>query len=580
MRKLSHIAILACAAIGLAASAASCSDNSSPAPEGNNDALMLLHVESASSRAETSTPANEMMHTLRMLILDAETGNVERNFIAVLDGGTAEYTTPYMIPVKPGEKKIYLIANEASVNYHTAGGSKPLPDLLRSADIGTQAFGNTLDAIVFTPDFTKHIPLTSMYEVTLGPGITDLTLYVVRAATKFDIRFANKRHSDVAVKSLAINSVAADSYLMGHVNEADYTKDGEYWVEWLRKISDASQTPPNNTDPGNPEFNKAKGWIKDYDIPSDAHAAYTAPADALPTVAGLGTPDGIPGTASMPTIYFPESKNAPDNNGTQKYAIDLELLEDGATATVRRTLELTNLEALFRNTHMVVDITFDGTETDVNVEIDVQPYQEVKIEPIYGLLRDKQGHLMIQQERQPDGSMAWPKFFLDFLKNHPSVTRPEWDAIETDYYAVIPPVDGNMDNAKIWLKDRECCHVLGNFAQKADGCAEAGWTRPVDMTIGTQTYRYDKTKAGLIMLQHNDDHSYIAYNPDMVLVWKTTDGKTYAVEYWDETQGYFWVKETRVTGGVETIVYVEYSKTGKPTGKEQSSGNENDTPWA
>ena len=90
-----------------------------------------------------------------------------------------------------------------------------------------------------------------------------------------------------------------------------------------------------------------------------------------------------PGKAVFPVFYLPESKKLKAGSaayGEQEYTLKLDMSENGKELSFTKTFP--NLEALFRNTHVLVDITF--TEKD-EVKVQVVPYAEVILEPEFGL---------------------------------------------------------------------------------------------------------------------------------------------------------------------------------------------------
>lgn len=217
-------------------------------------------------------------------------------------------------------------------------------------------------------------------------------------------------------------------------------------------------------------------------------------------------------------------------------------------------------------------------DIELEVEVDVQPYANCEITVDLGLQRDKDGHLKIYLEK--DGSLpANLKAYLDaYGKKLPENLKYEPDL--GDYYALIPSPDGKMENAEIWLKDIEGYRVIDNFSDNnffgdntchSNSCS----TRLVQLTgsisLGSNIFRKDRYNDRI--LQHNDDHSLIAYAPDGTLVYKpAADHNTrYPVESWsgdcewnskenkfDETRGNFYIEYTDR--------YVEYAPTGKETG--------------
>lgn len=102
-------------------------------------------------------------------------------------------------------------------------------------------------------------------------------------------------------------------------------------------------------------------------------------------VAGLTYDMGVPkpGLATYPAFYLPESKDLKDSSnpyGEQEYTLTLHVTDaNNAKKTFSRPFD--NLKALFRNTHVAVDITF----LEKGIQVDVTPYSEVVLEPEFGL---------------------------------------------------------------------------------------------------------------------------------------------------------------------------------------------------
>ena len=97
----------------------------------------------------------------------------------------------------------------------------------------------------------------------------------------------------------------------------------------------------------------------------------------------LFAPKGTGGFGYDPVFYLPESKKPKAGSATygeQEYTLKLDMSENGKELSFTKTFP--NLKALFRNTHVLVDITF--TEKD-EVKVQVVPYAEVILEPEFGL---------------------------------------------------------------------------------------------------------------------------------------------------------------------------------------------------
>ena len=313
----------------------------------------------------------EYMYTLRIVILH-ENGTVEHNMY--IDFGEIPQTECYRIfkVTRNETKKIYLIANEENA-------STDLHEQLETLTTGNTTFASIVDNFVFIPDYKNPVPMSSVYDV---PGkaenLVEREFYLVRAATKFAFRFTNKRKSKVSIDAIHISDIAGATYLIPHKREPlfmSFDDESLYWINWLKKVADESQQSPDDV-----ELADRRGWIQAYDIPSEtSHQEVTVNGPLeVPSMTG-----DQPGKAVFPVFYLPESKKLKAGSATygeQEYTLKLDMSENGKELSFTKTFP--NLKALFRNTHVLVDITF--TEKD-EVKVQVVPYAEVILEPEFGL---------------------------------------------------------------------------------------------------------------------------------------------------------------------------------------------------
>ncbi len=313
----------------------------------------------------------EYMYTLRIVILH-ENGTVEHNMY--IDFGEIPQTECYRIfkVTRNETKKIYLIANEenASIDLH---------EQLETLTTGNTTFASIVDNFVFIPDYKNPIPMSSVYDVPVkAENLVEREFYLVRAATKFAFRFTNKRKSKVSIDAIHISDIAGATYLIPHKREPlfmSFDDESLYWINWLKKVADESQQSPDDV-----ELADKRGWIQAYDIPSEtSHQEVTVNGPLeVPSMTG-----DQPGKAVFPVFYLPESKKLKAGSATygeQEYTLKLDMSENGKELSFTKTFP--NLKALFRNTHVLVDITF--TEKD-EVKVQVVPYAEVILEPEFGL---------------------------------------------------------------------------------------------------------------------------------------------------------------------------------------------------
>lgn len=332
----------------------------------------LLDQTRASDRVNDAVDNSvEYMYTLRIVILH-ENGTVEHNMY--IDFGEIPQTECYRIfkVTRNETKKIYLIANEENA-------STDLHEQLETLTTGNTTFASIVDNFVFIPDYKNPIPMSSVYGVPVkAENLVEREFYLVRAATKFAFRFTNKRKSKVSIDAIHISDIAGATYLIPHKREPlfmSFDDESLYWINWLKKVADESQQSPDDV-----ELADRRGWIQAYDIPSEtSHQEVTVNGPLeVPSMTG-----DQPGKAVFPVFYLPESKKLKAGSATygeQEYTLKLDMSENGKELSFTKTFP--NLKALFRNTHVLVDITF--TEKD-EVKVQVVPYAEVILEPEFGL---------------------------------------------------------------------------------------------------------------------------------------------------------------------------------------------------
>lgn len=363
-----------------------CSSREESLPEEISEAILYLNIEPVGlTRAGTATlPDNEKMHSVRVIVLH-ENGTVEHNKFYSLDG--AQVQRAILLKVTPDEKKkIYLFANEESVSAveGVADVNSTLSAFFHTYVEGMSGFEDAVNGLYFAPDYSagKPIPMSSMYEIDFPEkGNFDGVFYVVRVATKFTVNFKNWRGEEVTVENFTIASHADKNFLMAHVNSYPDTQNPETnqpyptWIDWLKAVSDASN---EDSDAATNRF----GWLTDYRLPEQTTAkVYTHEGLKIgkPTV-NIENPDNSePGVANVvPVFYLPESKNLKAGATEQEYILTIKI----AGRAEPFVCKLDKLKALFRNTHLVVNITMYNSN---EIVVDVIPYSEVILEPEFGL---------------------------------------------------------------------------------------------------------------------------------------------------------------------------------------------------
>lgn len=380
-----HSIVVCLAAFALPFMVTCCSQEES-LPEEISEAILYLNIEPVGlTRAGTATlPDNEKMHSVRVIVLHND-GTVEHNKFYALDD--AQEQRSILLKVTPNEKKkIYLFANEESVSTveGVADVNSTLSAFFHTYVEGMSGFEDAVNGLYFAPDYSagKPIPMSSMYEIDFPEkGNFDGTFYVVRVATKFTVNFKNWRGEEVTVENFTIASHADKNFLMAHVNSYPDTQNPETnqkyptWIDWLKAVSDASNV---DSDAATEEF----GWLTDYELPEQSTATiYTHGKVTVgkPTV-DIDNPDNSePGVANVvPVFYLPESKNLKAGATEQEYILTIKI----AGRAEPFVCKLDKLKALFRNTHLVVNITMYNSN---EIVVDVIPYSEVILEPEFGL---------------------------------------------------------------------------------------------------------------------------------------------------------------------------------------------------
>lgn len=365
-----------------------CSSREESLPEEISEAILHLNVEPIGrTRAGTTAelPDKEKMRSVRIIVLHND-GKVEHNRHFSLENALAEKTI--LLKVTPNEKKkIFLFANEKSVSsvegVTVEGENKTLTAFFNSYTEGMSGFEDEVNELYFAPDYSveEPIPMSSMYEIDFKEGREDYKFYLVRVATKFTVNFFNWRGEEVTVENFSIESHADKNFLMAHVNSYPDTQNPETnqkyptWIDWLKAVSDASNV---DSDAATNRF----GWLTDYELPEQSTATiYTHGKVTVgkPTV-DIDNPDNSkPGVASVvPVFYLPESKNLKAGATEQKYTLRINI----AGRAEPFVCKLDKLKALFRNTHLVVNITMYNS---IEIVVDVIPYSEVNLEPEFGL---------------------------------------------------------------------------------------------------------------------------------------------------------------------------------------------------
>lgn len=382
---------------------------------------LVVNVGMVAPTRAAADSEREAMHSLRIVLLNDDEGEdhgkVEYNTLVRFNTSQTEYgegTSGFQfIRTKPGDKKIFLVANEESVTHVKMvgagtdfdGGSltEVLGSRTANAETDPGDFEALVNAVSFAPGGYEgmNIPLSSSYafniaEKDAGARVTK-TFYLVHAATKFEFEFVNNRTADIRIDELSLSRIAEDMFLMAHFDNVgenedktvEWTEGGtvrnEYWIDWLKEVSDATNSKP--ADPDNEQVNAAYGWITDYGMPAQTtYASRSIVSDSAPSHV-IPVSSAAAGPYALPTVYCPESKYIPAS-GRQEYRFSVTLTDTGIAEGPYRTKQFTetlsyvsadggtqdNLVTLFRNTHVRVRCTLGYIGEEIDLHLHVIPW--------------------------------------------------------------------------------------------------------------------------------------------------------------------------------------------------------------
>lgn len=393
--------------------------------------LHLLPVDAES--VMTDTKVREMIGSLRIILLSDGIieCNQLMEFDGPGPFAASQFNYDFTWATFAGKKSFYIIANEGSVIdglqfQRPDGDDGVLPEVPESLTalldsyeaVGKEGLGDAeaenscaelemvLKSICFEPDYTVdggdiYLPYVSYYsaeevealDIKKGDFLGEeapFTLYLVPVATKFTFNFTNYRPNDVEIKDITVSSANGAGFLMARVGEGDYrklygTSDDRstwlpyYWIDWLARVSEASHKNEDFDD--NQNFNTKYGWISLYDIPEgdtpEPQTFISAETSrmvgkAVKTGAEGEDEDGIPGTLTLGPYYLPESRNIDTVTGRLAYYLTLGLHDVTQTDEDDPKFEnqpIQNLNALFRNTRVIINVIMRQGDVRVYAEI-------------------------------------------------------------------------------------------------------------------------------------------------------------------------------------------------------------------
>lgn len=474
----------------------------------------------SSRSGDGKTLKSDVMHNLRVVILNSAGTRVLVNQLLPLGGDAVEAATP-MYRVDAGTTlQLYLLANCTDYDFGTDVDFDD-DELYTSGDIDKLTF-------TFKPtyDVDRYVPMTRKTTLTIptrdkipddGRYLYPETQYVVRAVNKFTVRFCNMTGEDIDIQSYSLGSIndGGINYLLPHVTQSG-------WFDTLK--GQATGMPTTEDD-----------WIYKYTVPVGATVSDYAFEDALKVKSTEDPNEWVEGKSWL----FAESMTDRKVSIMQLY--DFSVTTSKGTFTTKPDY-LDNLFSLFRDTHVIIQVSF----TSFGCKIDVQPYQEYIVGVDFGLLRNNLGDLMVV----PDANGNYSAEFSAYLeayermngKKHLPVKGNSGEVLELadgDYYAIHVTSDGDLYSPKteVWLMDSEGCRVLSNFGQRDDNSTSCS-SRLIEYFPWTSTegsIKYYKDAEHDIRLQHHTDHSCLVYKEGMLCFKRYVDEKPIyeRVEAWE-----------------------------------------------
>lgn len=415
----------------------SCRSHHDDMPDDGNGSLTLnLKVSTAGSRASVDLPA-EALSRLRVVVVNkigqgnSIVENVEYNEVfSNLDVDAGNRLALRLHDIKPGhQKRLYLLANaeDPALEVRTVTGLKlDLSDddiylrdgtgkSLVEGAIFTAPSGTYMRNNILPAGSPLLVPMTAIHEIEV-PEINNIPsqnlsklgndyyynfpveLYLVRAMNKVSFEFYNTSGMDILISSFSLHQTnsTGDTYLFANLDESvsnpvyeSFTPDdgiNPLWMQWLDY--EAVKTSPDGVTSGNE-------WLTNYRLPSASNSVFTfkKSESTVPSSESDGIFMPAATQALTDAVYFPESRYIPQGSEQQKYQVSLIVWKKDNNNWVKvegfsdSLKELNNLKSLFRNTNVIIKVTFLNIgldKYDIEVMVDVDPWDEAELNPSLG----------------------------------------------------------------------------------------------------------------------------------------------------------------------------------------------------
>lgn len=329
--------------------------------------VSLFDISSPVTRASGNYTAaandREKMRTLRIIVVRPN-GKVEHNRFLNLKAAVELYQDENFRVTANETKRIYLIANEGLTTVKNGLSEDAVSPRLPDFDFNAITEGSLFpaeDVVALTIGLTGGseeldgpLPMSECHRVWVPAENSSCNLFITRAAVKFSVLITNESGRALTLAGLAIDKMLRQEYYL----------------------------------PKNAQYEIREGNVREitvYDVPStgDNNGYYT-----FKRTYGNGVTLMAGEEKNLDPIYLLEGKYSDHTAGTGEngvplnYSMNISLAEVGGEP--QKNEYLTNLPQLPRNTHVVVHAIIRGN-SEISWTVDVVPYGQAILEPIFGL---------------------------------------------------------------------------------------------------------------------------------------------------------------------------------------------------
>lgn len=342
---------------------------------------------------EQATLSTEKINSLRIIIVDKQRGSkTENKVIHNYYTGNLGYARFGLAGIRfdnlnfSSKYRIYLIANEnglpedvckkfkIDINDPSQGlpPGAPYPaDQLENIEISNmvditagKALINNESSYLSGGIDEKPIPMTEIFDITTDPRpdtyaedikhYMERNFFITRAASKFSFRFKSEQEisdKDLKIKSVKIYGLATKEYLFP--KDTKYIQNDKVYI---------TTDPTQDYSSLNPDEGME---VSEFNVPDPSDNTSTFTFDLSKIISGIGS-EGI---YYNPQIYFPESKGKPVSDGKNEFQCEITLGKDGDASIISSgPITLPNLDALPRNTHVLINVTFHEIGFQISVD--------------------------------------------------------------------------------------------------------------------------------------------------------------------------------------------------------------------